>query len=88
MTKTNFTLIRELDAKYTPQNRGILSFQEVSLIKETLQLEDATELELRNMRDFVVAYLGNKDDNAVTWDKMSAITNVIDTVLFVKGYGV
>ena len=94
MTKTNFTLVRELDEKYHPQTRGILSAQEVSLIKETLELENATELELRNMRDFVVMFLGNKSDKSdgmidwESWDKMSAITAVIDTVLFDKGCAV
>lgn len=91
MTKTNFTLVRELDEKYHPQTRGIISPQEVELIKETLELKDATELELRNMRDFVVIYLGNKSEkedgttDREAWDKMSAITHVIDCTLFEKG---
>lgn len=94
MTKTNFTLVRELDEKYHPQTRGFVSAQEVNLITETLELENATELELRNMRDFVVIYLGDKFEKAdgtadfEAWDKMSAITHVIDTVLFDKGCAV
>ena len=85
MTKTNFTMVRELDKKYHPQTRGIVSLQEENLIKETLQLRNATELELRNMRDFVVLYLSSKEDKVETWDKMSAITHVIDIILFSKG---
>ena len=88
MTKTNFTLVKELDEKYVPQTRGFVNAQEVNLIKETLELENATELELRNMRDFVVIYLGHKDDKRETWDKMSTITHVIDTILFDKGCAV
>lgn len=94
MTKTNFLLIRELDEQYHPQRRGYLNPQEVELVKKTLELETATELELRNMRDFVVIYLGNKSEKTdggtdwEAWDKMSAITHVIDTVLFDKGCAV
>lgn len=86
MNKTNFTLVKELMDKYTPKTRRFVSTEEVSLITETLQLEDATELELRNMRDFVVAALGSGSDEE--WDKMSAITHVIDRVLYEKGCAV
>lgn len=86
MTKTNFTMVKELMGKYKPAARRFVSTEEVALIKETLQLEDATELELRNMRDFVVAALGRDSDEE--WDKMSAITHVIDRVLFERGCAV
>ena len=86
MTKTNFTMVKELLGKYQPKVKRFVSTEEVALIKETLQLEDATELELRNMRDFVVAALGDHSDEE--WDKMSAITHVIDRVLYEKGYAV
>lgn len=82
MNKTNFTMVKELMGKYKPAQRRFVSVEEVALIKETLQLDGATEIELRNMRDFVVAALGDSDEE---WDKMSAITHVIDSILFEKG---
>ena len=87
MNKTNFTMVKELMGKYKPAARRFVSLEEVTLIKDTLQLEGATEIELRNMRDFVVAALGSGDSDE-NWDKMSAITHVIDRVLFEKGYAV
>ena len=93
MTKTNFTMVRELEKVYKPKQRGFVSSEESKLIKETLQLETATELELRNMRDFVVMFYGHIEDedgraDMVAWDKMSAVTSVIDHVLFSHGYEV
>ena len=93
MTKTNFTMIKELEKVYKPKQRGFVFSSEAELIKKTLQLDTATELELRNMRDFVVMFYGHvetEDGRAdmVAWDKMSAISSVIDHVLFSHGYEV
>jgi hypothetical protein len=89
MTKTNFTLIKELNEKYQPKTRGIVSSDEVTLIKDALELHDATELELRNMRDFVVIFFDNQDaGDRTSWNKMSAITHVIDILLSQKGCAV
>lgn len=83
MNKTNFELLRELLQEYKPKTRGVLYQEEIKLIKDKLQLEGATEIELRNMRDFTVAAFFDDD-----CDRVSAITTVIDTVLFDKGYRV
>ena len=84
MNQTNFTLLRNLEKVYTPEERGYINEEEQKLVKTELQLETATILELRNMRDMVVFFYGRKDD-MVSWDKMSAITYVIDCLLADRG---
>jgi hypothetical protein len=43
-------------------------------------------LALRNLRDFTVAFIGNKENDTIEdWDKMSAITHVIDTQIVKNG---
>ena len=76
--KTNYLMLRELLEVYHPQQRGIASGSEVRMIKEILHLEEMDVLALRNLRDFTVAYLGQEDGSAEDWDRMSAITYVID----------
>lgn len=78
MMKSNFMALRELLEKYNPEERGVLMPHEVKLIKETLQIEMMKEkVDLQNLRDFVVIFLGHKDDMK-SWDQMSAITHIID----------
>lgn len=78
MMKSNFMALRELLEKYNPEKRGVLTPHEAKLIKETLQIEMMKEkVDLQNLRDFVVIFLGNKEDMK-SWDQMSAITHVID----------
>jgi len=75
--KTNFQMLRDLLEVYIPERMGIATAGEVKLIKEKLRLENMSVLELRNMRDFVVAYMGVDD-----MDRMSAIVAVVDGELF------
>lgn len=92
--KTNFQNLRELDKQYTPKVRGVLNAEEISLIRKTLEIRRMNEIELRNLRDFVVMfYSKNKDiedmDKMLNrMDKLSAITAVIDSELLDKGYEV
>ncbi len=74
---TNFHMLRELLIKYSPEQRGIASIEEVNLIKETLHIDEMDILQLRNLRDFTVSHIG-KSNTMEDWDKMSAITHIID----------
>ena len=82
--KTNFQMLRELLEVYHPVERGVIMSYEVETITEYLCLEKMNVLGLRNMRDFVVLFLG-KSDSMEDWDRMSAITSVIDTAIWNRG---
>ena len=84
--KTNFQMIRELNKIYNPKEKGIVLNEEIILIKKTLHLEEMDILQLRNLRDFVVLYLSNFENDRISLtDKISAITAVIDNEIFSKG---
>ena len=89
---TNFQMLRELLGKYYPQERGFVSAEETKLIKEILHIAEMDILALRNLRDFTVMFLTQEaKENETTenimrnWDRMSAITYVIDTEILEKG---
>lgn len=82
--KTNHLMLKELRGKYHPIQRGVVSFAEAVLIKETLCIEEMDLLALRNLRDFVVASMSHSE-SMEDWDKMSAITYVIDTQIIKLG---
>ena len=74
---TNFHMLRELLEKYEPKQRGVVSLAEINLIKDTLHIGKMDEIQLRNLRDFTVLYM-SKSDYMKDWDRMSAITHIID----------
>lgn len=74
---TNFHMLRELLAKYHPEQRSIVTLAEINLIKDTLHIGEMDVLQLRNLRDFTVVHLG-RSEKMEDWDRMSAITHVID----------
>ncbi len=74
---TNFQMLKNLLDVYHPQERGIAAAEEVEQINCILHIEEMDVLQLRNLRDFVVIFLGQKD-TMEAWDQMSAITSVID----------
>ena len=82
--ETNFQMLRKLLKVYHPKERGILNREENNLIKQTLHIEGMDILQLRNLRDFTVLYLGKSEDME-DWDRMSAITHCIDTRIFNLG---
>lgn len=82
--KTNHLMLKDLRAKYHPAEKGIVSYEEVALIKETLCLEEMDILALRNLRDFTTASMSHSD-KMEDWDKMSAIVYVIDTHIIKLG---
>lgn len=79
-------MIQDLEEVYSPLHRGIVCMSEIYLINEKLCLDKMNELQLRNLRDFVVIYYdmlykeseedGQRDYTYI--DKMSAVTCVID----------
>lgn len=81
---TNFKMLRDLLEVYHPQTRGIVTAVEIQTITKMLHLNDMDVLQLRNMRDFTVLYL-SKSETMEDWDRMSAITSVIDTIIWNKG---
>lgn len=82
--KTNHLMLKDLRAKYHPAETGIVSREEIALIKETLCLEEMDILALRNLRDFTTASMSHSD-KMEDWDKMSAIVYVIDTQIVKLG---
>lgn len=73
---TNYQMLKELNKVYTPKRFGICSAEEVELIRNTLCLKEMDILQLRNLRDFTVAFM--KGESIEDMDKISAITYIID----------
>lgn len=84
LSETNHLMLTKLLDVYKPKRRGVISEEECVLISETLHFKERNVIDLRNLRDFVVALLG-RDDDMKTLDKMSAITYVIDIQLIERG---
>lgn len=82
--KTNYLMLTELLTQYTPKERGMTTYDELQLIGNVLCLNEMDVLQLRNLRDFTVAHLGHSD-SLVDWDRMSAITYVIDNCIVKLG---
>lgn len=82
--KTNFQMLKELLKNYHPQTRGVLSREEYKLVVDTLHLTEMNVLQLRNLRDFTVAHMGRSEDMK-DWDRMSAITYAIDSMISYLG---
>lgn len=82
--KTNFQMLRELLDVYYPARRLFASREEVDMIKTMLHINEMDVLQLRNLRDFTVAYMGNSK-NVDDLDRMSAITYCIDSQIVELG---
>lgn len=76
--QTNYLMLKELLEKYHPIQRGLISNNEMNLVKEILHLDEMDILALRNLRDFTVAHMG-QSKKFENWDRMSAITYCIDS---------
>ena len=78
--KTNYLMLSELLKEYHPEKRGLISKNEKDLIINTLCLDEMDILQLRNLRDFTTLFLTKKgtDTSWEDWDRMSAITTLID----------
>jgi hypothetical protein len=77
-------MISDLLDKYTPEERGLVNQYEYQTIESSLCLNEMDILQLRNLRDFTVAYIG-RSDSLVDWDRMSAIVDVIDNYIVKLG---
>jgi hypothetical protein len=86
---TNFQMIREFKLK--PEHFGILSGEEVEAIRTHFNIANRTNVELQNLRDFIVMFFSHEvasDDKRPTLeqtDLMSAITGVIDQEKVARG---
>ena len=76
IVKTNFTMLREF-SDFKPRSFGFLDGNEVERIRNQFQIAERSDLDLQNLRDFVVLYYSEKRDieNA---DILSGIVGVID----------
>lgn len=76
IVKTNFTMLREF-SDFKPKSFGFLDGNEVERIRNQFQIAERSDLDLQNLRDFVVLYYSEKRDieNA---DILSGIVGVID----------
>lgn len=88
--KTFYQMIKELDEKYEPEQRGVVIMKEIHKINKALCLDDMNDFALRNLRDMVVMFYNLKiaeGDIVPTeeMDKMSAITTVIDNKIMCYG---
>ena len=74
---TNFNMLKEFLDKYNPEQRGVVNIKEINLIKDTLHIGKMDVIQLRNLKDFTVLFM-SKSNYMKDWDKMSAITHIID----------
>ena len=87
ITKTNFHMLREFKMK--PKHFGVLNSDEVKQIRNHFQIEERTNIDLQNFRDFVVMYYSRiTNDDIVDMERhdlMSGITGVIDDEKWNRG---
>lgn len=81
---TNHILLKSMLEVFKPEHRGILSADEADYVRDSLLIRERTVIDLRNLRDFIVAVMGDSD-SIEDWDRMSAITHCIDMELFNRG---
>ena len=87
--ESNFQMLRSFE--FHPKQFGVCTAEEVQKIEEHFKIKERSDIELQNLRDFVVVYFSMKtrearrSDNAVIpgsydymMDTVSAITAVID----------
>ena len=91
VTKTNYHMCRELDKElnFKPKHFGFLDGDEVYLIVKHFQIKKRSDIELQNLRDFVVMYYSSKTKEEryerELMDLMSGITGVIDNEKWNRG---
>ena len=81
--KSNYQMLLTFK-DFKPQNRGFVSGEEVETIEKHFCIKERTDVELQNLRDFVVMYYTMKmerknADYFNQMDIMSAITFIIDS---------
>ena len=93
-TKTDFRCICELKDTFKPARRGVISAAEAETVKNALELNTRTDIELCNVRDMVVMFYGqwadkSRDGNGQlaveVLDAMSAICSFIYGMKWQRG---
>ena len=85
ITRSNFQMLREFK-DFTPQRRGILNGEEVEKIREYFQIKERSNIDLQNLRDFVVMFYSHDTRNDFKKaDIMSGIVGVIDQEKWNRG---
>lgn len=79
-TKTDFHSIMELREKYTPVQRGIVSFTEIETIREILELGQRNGIELQNIRDTAVMLYSQWSDVQREKNDTSAMSELMDAM--------
>lgn len=89
--RTNYKMVQEFKY-FKPKEFGILTSEEVNEIKKNFEISERSDVELQNLRDFIVLIYAqmshadsDKEFDRVQWDIMSAITGVIDHEKFSRG---
>ena len=87
---SNFQMLRTF--KYEPESFGFCTPEEVRQIKDHFKIKERSDIELQNLRDFVVMHYAQLEDNMTTRDgilalsdTMSAIVGVIDNEKCYRG---
>ena len=87
ITKTHFHMLREFKMK--PKHFGVLNSDEVKQIRDHFQIEERSNVDLQNLRDFVALHYGRLTNNDMTdmekYDLISGIIGVIDDEKWNRG---
>lgn len=75
--KSNFQMIREFK-DFKPQSFGSITSEEMDKIKNHFAITERSNVELQNLRDFVVMYYSETTKSLTDSDVMSGIVGVID----------
>ena len=91
--ESNYHMLKTF--KYNPKNFGFCTGEEVEQIEKHFRIKDRSNVDLQNLRDFVVMYYATKTESArennkdeyyfALTDTMSAITGVIDQNKYERG---
>lgn len=94
-TKTDFHSIMELKENFKPKERGWIDQEEAAQVKNILELDTRTDIELQNIRDMTVMLYGRWSSSSrengdyeqmdTYMDAMSAICAVVDGMKMRRG---
>lgn len=75
--KSNFQMLKEFK-DFKPQHMGFLTSCEMDRIEQHFAIKERSNVELQNLRDFVVMYYSETAKSLEDSDVMSGIVGVID----------
>ncbi len=76
IAKTNYHMLKSLDFK--AKHHGWLEEDEVNTLRKHFCIGERSDIDLQNLRDFVVLYFSGKTRDMEIHDLMSGIVGVID----------